>query len=654
MVDQSASSLRVNESGDEHVQELQALTREELQHLIQGYHEQKQVCVDHVSGPLEKILSHSLLKKRFDVSPTSMQQLGWFTVICLILNRTIGTGIFVQPVNVLTLTGSSGVALLLWCVAGLIVFCIVLSWLELALTIPLHYIFHNGSWERYSTPRSGGDKNYVSLSLCILYDQESSNSPCQLEYIYKKPKLLISCIFGIVFIVFGHLAGNAIQFGVFMQAAISPDCNEDSTCFNQGAVLGWAITVLTLCALINVSTRRLAIGLNNAFAIVKVLMVTIIAFTGIIYGTVNGDGCRKISWRNKGTGGGFGDIVLALFFAMYPYTGYEQPFYVLAEVKQPRRIFAKYVILSMLFVMVLLPLTNVGYLCMVPYVDKNSLKGKDNMALALFQRIARDIGEPDEGMGSKQAVSVILALFVFGNIMAQTYTASRVKQEIAKQAILPWSLRLASGSDSLLSRITTSNRQPAINDINHHLEQVPIAATFLHWGFEIILVLLFGIPVKPSTSYRALTYLYTFSVVGVLGFFTVLGLLSLKMDSWIRGGKGRRWHEKVGWRPWLDPLPTLVACAALGFILFATFAPLSTPEDVLPDWFGPLTGWAVTLLGVVWWLGLRFIQWKGRWELLVRRVPYIEIDHQGEPIQKAEFVEHERIPAVGSVRKRHG
>lgn len=37
---------------------------------------------------------------------------------------------------------------------------------------------------------------------CVLYDQESSNAPCQLEYIYQKPKLLVSCVFGIVFIVF--------------------------------------------------------------------------------------------------------------------------------------------------------------------------------------------------------------------------------------------------------------------------------------------------------------------------------------------------------------------------------------------------------------------------------------------------------------------
>src|SRR5438045_755406 len=92
----------------------------------------------------------------------------------------------------------------------------------------------------------------------------------QLEYIYKKPELFMTCVFGIDFIVFGNLAGNAIQFGVFMQAAINPGCTEENPCFNKAGAIGWAIFVLTLSALINIATRRLAIGLNNAFAIIKV------------------------------------------------------------------------------------------------------------------------------------------------------------------------------------------------------------------------------------------------------------------------------------------------------------------------------------------------------------------------------------------------
>jgi len=183
-----------------------------------------------------------------------------------------------------------------------------------------------------------------------------------------------------------------------------------------------------------------------------------------------------------------------------------------------------------------------------------------------------------------------------------------------------------------------------------------MGATFLHWIFEILLVLLVGIPVKPSTSYRILTFLKTFSIVIVLGLLTVLGLAYLKIDSWIRGNQGRKWYMKVAWRPWLDPLPTFVACAALTFLPFAIFARPSKirPDDDLPYWVSPFVGWAVFLFGVMWWLGLRFMQWRGRWELVRRRVPYIEIDHLGEPVMMAEFVEHERVPVGGNIRMRRG
>jgi riboflavin transporter FmnP len=99
--------------------------------------------------------------KRFDVAPTTKQYLSPFTVLCLIMNRTIASDIFAQPVNVLYGTGGSGIALVFWCFAGVIILCVVACWLELALTIPLYTIFKNGSWTRVSTPRSGGDKNYV-------------------------------------------------------------------------------------------------------------------------------------------------------------------------------------------------------------------------------------------------------------------------------------------------------------------------------------------------------------------------------------------------------------------------------------------------------------------------------------------------------------
>lgn len=100
--------------------------------------------------------------QRFHVAPTSPQLLGRLSVVCLILNRAIGSGIFAQPVTILAYTGSSGGAILVWLFGGAIVLCITCCWLELGLNVPFHNIVYNGIKERVSTPRSGGDKNYVS------------------------------------------------------------------------------------------------------------------------------------------------------------------------------------------------------------------------------------------------------------------------------------------------------------------------------------------------------------------------------------------------------------------------------------------------------------------------------------------------------------
>jgi hypothetical protein len=82
---------------------------------------------------------------------------GRFTVAALIVNRTIASGIFTQPYNVVSGVGNPGASLLIWFVAGVIIHCITACWVELGLSIPRHLL----SGVSVSTPRSGGDKNYV-------------------------------------------------------------------------------------------------------------------------------------------------------------------------------------------------------------------------------------------------------------------------------------------------------------------------------------------------------------------------------------------------------------------------------------------------------------------------------------------------------------
>ncbi|TPX08825.1 uncharacterized protein E0L32_009765 [Thyridium curvatum] len=508
--------------------------------------------------------------KGIDLSPTSAQRLGPFTVAALILNRTIGTGIFSLPASILMYTGSPGVAITLWVVAGIIIMCLLLCWLELGMTVPLFsHVDEDGTQAVVSTPRSGGDKNF-------------------LEYIYHKPKFLATCVFGVIFIVFGHLAGNAIQFGISMATLTDPGCRNDDRC-GRGVVVGWALGVVIVCALINISARQFAIGLNNLFAVAKVLFVVVINLIGIIYGTMNGDGCRQITWARKSPNG-----------------------------------------------------ANVGYLCTSPYKG-----GKEEMLASMFEKIS---GKKDTSTTSTRAVNVILALFAFANIMTQTFTGSRVKQEIAKEGILPYSLMFATGSKSLISRLSRSRPKGTgilADEIDQHAEQVPIAATFLHSVFEVILILAAGLALDPPDAYELLTSLKVFTVVGILGTLTAGGLLYLNIDSWARGSRGRGWYGIVKFLPWLDPLPVLIATAGFALIVVGPFvSPSIRVEKVIHSYTGLLVAWIVFVSSVGWWLWLKFDLRRNRMDLHVERKPFIERDGEnGELVLKAEILCVERIPA---------
>lgn len=100
-----------------------------------------------------------------EFAPTSDQKLGWFTLISLPLNRTIGSGIFVTPALVLRGTGSVGASLLLWTAGAVIATSGLLVWLEFGLSVPRKWV---NNTLKTSVPRSGGEKNYVSLTQALL------------------------------------------------------------------------------------------------------------------------------------------------------------------------------------------------------------------------------------------------------------------------------------------------------------------------------------------------------------------------------------------------------------------------------------------------------------------------------------------------------
>jgi amino acid transporter len=560
---------------------------------------------------------------------------------------------------VLAGTGSIGASLLLWLLGGFIILCAVLCWLELGLTVPMHTVEHQGGPVKVSAPRSGGEKNY-------------------LEYIFKKPPFLMTAVFGILFIVLGNLAGNAVAFGIYvMIAAGKHPITDNSNDFEKGPVIGLAITCVTLCCLFHAFSRRGGILINNAFAVAKVGILIVIILLGFVHAggkylrssgidesppvvfdtslhpvNINSSAINNAASINFDTHtsfkatGDFNSFVQSLVFAIYPFTGFEQPFYVLSEVKSPRKVFPRAAITAMLLTILLYMLVNISYFCVVPKETYTEVSGISiDMASVFFY----DIFDSTLGKHSaKRAMASLVAFSIFGNILVLTFTAARVKQEIAKEGILPKSLFFSTGHTTIWARIRNRGQRTGnaeMMDLETHPEQTPMAALGLHWFFTVFMVLITAM-LEPAVAYSFLVTLYSYVNVAVLGSLTGGGLCYLKINSWIYGTSGRNWYNKTQWTPWLDPLPAFVYFLSMTFFLFATFAPPPMDSIFAESTTGyswvlvPAIGLTSLLWGVLWWFGLEFVQWRGRFRIFVTRTPYLVKDADGNYIQKVELVEH--------------
>lgn len=90
-------------------------------------------------------------------APAPRFRLTTLDVVCLVLNRMIGSGIFMTPHKVMAQTQSPGVSLLFWFAGVLYALAGMHIYIEYGLNVPR--VFFAG--KEQSVPRSGGDLNYV-------------------------------------------------------------------------------------------------------------------------------------------------------------------------------------------------------------------------------------------------------------------------------------------------------------------------------------------------------------------------------------------------------------------------------------------------------------------------------------------------------------
>ncbi|KAK4464760.1 amino acid permease-domain-containing protein [Cladorrhinum samala] len=383
----------------------------------------KPPSVDFENQPVSEAASEILPVTIENALPDS-RKIGVMGAVFLILNKMIGTGIFSTPSSIFAATGSVGISLALWAVAGILTLSGLSVYLEFGLAIP----------------RSGGEKNY-------------------LERVFRKPPFLATSIFAVQMILLGFSAGNSLAFGRYVLLAVGHPMPD-----------GWfprliAVICVTFVVLLHAVLPKWGLRLTNALGIFKVLVLLLIVFSGfaalagyrLVPDPHNFDDFWAIEKGDGYGGGGAYAYATALLQVVYSYKGWENANYVMGELKNPQRTLKIAAPLAVIGVTVLYILANVAYFAAIP---KAELAKSEVIVAGLFFR----------NMFGKSVAARSLPAFVafsnIGNVLAVSFANSRVNQELAKEGILPGAKFWASSKPF----------------------NTPAASLFLHWIVTVIVL----------------------------------------------------------------------------------------------------------------------------------------------------------------------
>ncbi|KAK0627976.1 amino acid permease-domain-containing protein [Immersiella caudata] len=554
-------------------------------------------------------------------APKQRFRLGFFSAACLIVNRVIGTGIFYSPGTVIRGTDSTGGAMMLWLAGILYGFAGIHVYVEYGLNVPRYVI----DGVEQAVPRSGGDIHYLQYVYRWWY--------------YKKDAIFLSgCLFGITFICVGNMAGNCIAFAVRVLEAADPTTAASLELEERkGQVRGIALAAAAFACVIHSVSRRGGIWLSNLLACFKVCILLAILILAIMSGARNGEtNTVKDNFTNafespkisapsgtdacvrtddfKGDLNGYAKAFLSIIFA---FSGFDQVNYVLGEVARPRRTFPRAAFIAMGLISVLYMAVNVSYMAVVTAYEQQigeilegSCPNQDVqpvVALLFFKKAIPSGTTPD------RVFNALLALSSFGNIIVMTYTAARMKQEIAKQGFLPFPQFFGRNVDLSIGRLALWLRKKRIHIPfivpENHQEPTPVGALILHFISCIILIFATYGMNSDADAYTLLTGLGAYLTTAWFGAFLALGILIVRIfgppqtDEDLSSHK--TWTQMTAGS--VNPVLSII-CATIFLVLnlfpvIASWVPSLSNEPSADWWLVPGISWMLLAFAAAWWVG---------------------------------------------------
>lgn len=316
------------------------------------------------------------------------KELGLLDGVAIIVGVIIGSGIFVSPKGVLRETGSIGVALIVWCLCGVLSMIGALCYAELGTAIP----------------KSGGDYAYIGEAFGPL------------------PAFLYLWVALIVINPTGN-AITALTFANYVLQPIFPTCSPPDE-----AVRLLAAAVICFLTFINCYDVRWATKVQDIFSFTKVFALIIIIIAGFIR-LAMGD-THNFENPFQGTTTEPGYIALSFYSGLFSYSGWNYLNFVTEELKDPYRNLPLAISISIPLVTVIYVMANIAYFVVL---SPEELLSSNAVAVSFGERLLGVMA---------WIMPMFVACSTFGGLNGGIFTASRLFFVGARQGHLPNALAM--------------------------------------------------------------------------------------------------------------------------------------------------------------------------------------------------------------------
>lgn len=406
---------------------------------------------------------------------------------------------------------------------------------------------------------------------------------------------------------------------------------------------GVAVAAYTLAVICVIANNKFSLWATNVLGVFKIALLVVISITGFValggHTSVPNPGANFDN-AFEGTTTNGNDLSSAMVNIAFAYSGYQNAFNVVAEIKRPIPTLKKYATISVLLVAVLYMLCNIAYFAAVP---KEEFAASKEIAAGVFFTAVF-------GSRGSKALNVLVLLSAFGNLLAVLIGQSRLIREIGRQGVLPW------------TQFWVSTRPFG----------TPIGPYLLKWAVTFIMIVgppagdafQFGKFEGPRVSFPSyvterLTY---FAVVSLKTYPDSMFLVAMTLGVYIFRYRYKRvGRERAEFKAW-DVAVIFYLLTNVYLLVMPWFPPEGGP------YAGDVSFWYATYcvvgIGILVVCGLYYIAWMyvlprlGKYE--VRPEILVDVDNRGATthrlvrVPRAEVAEWDaNHDEAGNLRQRH-